>query len=185
MNLFQAMCECVSEKRNEHTLRAIRNDLYLYKEFLFKKHGIEDAQLSDLNDVYAEEFKDMLEEEQFRISTISRRVGHIKQLSKWCYNRGLLPKPLSILLPTEGELCPRSLTEEEEERFRGTALRLVMGGEKGLTASEDRKKKAKGALAIFLLETGVRISEAANLKRNQLRATEQETCAGKRMDSVT
>jgi integrase len=179
MNLMAAVRGLVKEKRNIKTRAAVRNDLIEYLDYLGETFGNHDPQITDLTEENIDRFSDVLVENEYGVATIRRRLTSLLQLGYWCYNQGLLPKPLKLVIPAKNELRPKGLTPEQEADLRRAGYQLLMGGEKGLKVKEEAKKKAMGALALCLLETGLRIEEAANLNRVQIKGDELKSVRGK------
>jgi len=169
MNLIAAVRGLVREKTHIKTRSGVYKDLIEYLDFLAETFGNHDPQISDLTVENIERFKNVMSENAYAGATIRRRLGSLKQLGSWLYEQGLIPKPLKIAIPLKGRHLPKGMTMEQEAEVRRLGFELLMGGEKGLKEKEAAKKKAMGCLVIFLLETGLRIDEAANVMRVQIK----------------
>jgi site-specific recombinase XerD len=127
MNLFTVMNEYIETKKNDHTKKANRNDFYRFLEFLLKNRKDASPGINALNDNNAEAYRDhLLDDPHTEISTASRRLTHLKALSRWLNARGQLSCPLQLRIPRADErVCPAGLTEDEEIALRRAAFRLV------------------------------------------------------------
>ena len=140
----------VSGKANA-TIIAYAKDIEQLVDFLAgrDKHTPQEATSNDIED-----FKELLKTQRYTTKSISRKVNSIKSFFRFMVDAGVLPSnpAKSVEQPKYEQLPPKVLTKTE---YR--ALRDACRGDIRMTA-----------IVELLLQTGMRISELANLKLEDL-----------------
>ncbi|MEI6809420.1 MAG: site-specific tyrosine recombinase XerD [bacterium] len=138
-----------------NTREAYASDLESYRRFM-EARGIR-----ALNDITRKHLLDFLTSEKDRglsISSISRRLVAIKVFHRYLFRESLLSKDVTEVMdsPSIGRILPTVLTYKEVERL------LIAPVGDGRTAVRDR------AILEMMYATGMRVSECANLKLDDI-----------------
>ncbi|MEI6972214.1 MAG: site-specific tyrosine recombinase XerD [bacterium] len=138
-----------------NTRAAYASDLGSYRQFL------EARDIRSFNDVTRKHVLDFLTSEKDRglsISSISRRLVALKVFHRYLLRESLLTKDVTEVMdsPSIGRILPTVLTYKEVERL------LVAPAGDGNYALRDR------AILEMMYATGMRVSECANLKLDDI-----------------
>ena len=135
------------QKRASATILAYGNDIAQLEAFLAKK-GI--SQILAINQALLEEFKAQMEKDSYTAKSISRKINSIKTFFRVLQNEGLIKEnPATLLAHPKYETKPPRILSKVEYR----ALRDAC-----------RNDIRISAIVELMLQTGLRISEVANLK---------------------
>jgi site-specific recombinase XerD len=151
-----------SQKRSSATVTAYNGDLHQLKTYL-NEHRI--TQATTVTTEHLQDFLDNLVTKNYTPKSISRKINSLKTFFKFLQAENLTPSnPATPLIHPKYETAPpKVLTTEEYKRLRD-ACRLDI---------------RMCAIIELLLQTGIRISELANLhledvKKNELVVRTQE-----------
>lgn len=139
----------LKKDRSPATILAYRSDLDQLVEFLTKNNVVtpDQVKLSNLDS-----FRDTLLIEKYTPKSVSRKLNAVKTFFRWMVENNYLPSDLSknVSHPKVEASMPKFLTPLE---YR--ALRDAVRGDSRISAMIE-----------LVLQTGLRISEVANLKTN-------------------
>lgn len=153
-NLLPKFLDALKEKgRSPSTILAYRADLEQLQIFLHGKNKVLADQIvqSDL-----ETFRDTLLSEKYTPKTVSRKLNAVKTFFRWMITETYITKDVSqnVAHPKIEVSLPKFLSPLE---YR--ALRDVV-----------RSDQRTAAIVELILQTGMRISEVANLKTDNVKA---------------
>lgn len=140
--------------KSPSTILAYRSDLDQLVEFLTKQN------ISDIRDVKSENlevFRDALLAQKFTPKTVSRKLNAVKTFFRWSVDNNYLSVDVSksVTHPKVEAATPKFLTPLEYRALRDVA----------------RTDARISAMVELVLQTGIRISEIANLKIENLDGT--------------
>jgi len=135
------------QKRASATILAYSNDIAQLESFLNQK-GVK--QSTAINQDFLEEFKLDLQKNGYTAKSISRKVNSIKTFFRFLKDKGLIEAnpAASVAHPKYEVKPPRILSKVEYRALRDTC----------------RNDSRISAIVELMLQTGIRISEVANLK---------------------
>jgi site-specific recombinase XerD len=144
-----------NQHRSSATITAYAGDLSQLKEYL-NSHRITQATTIQTN--YLQDFLDTLVQKSYTPKSISRKINSLKTFFKFLHQEGLVPSnPAAPLTHPKYESAPpRVLSSEEYHKLRD-ACRLDI---------------RMCAIIEILLQTGIRISELANLRLEDVKKNE-------------
>ncbi len=138
--------------RSPSTVLAYRADIEQLTDFLVAKNiGMaEEVKSSDL-----EEFRDRLINEKYTPKSVSRKLNAIKTFFRFLIDKGDIPQDpsQSVAHPKVEQTMPKFLSPMEYRALRDIA----------------RDDKRIAAIIELILQTGMRISEVANLKLDNIK----------------
>jgi site-specific recombinase XerD len=137
--------------KSRSTILAYRADLDQLLEFATKNNL---ATIDKVTIEYLNNFKDMLISQKFALKTVSRKLNAVKTFFKWALaNRFVKEDPSkSVEHPKIENVQPKFLTPLEYRALRDAA----------------RSDSRIYAMIELILQTGLRISEVANLKKDNV-----------------
>jgi len=135
------------QKRSSSTIVAYTNDISQLEKFL-KEKGV--SHVNTINQDLLEEFKSQLEKEGYTSKSISRKINSLRTFFRFLEKEGVIKSnPATAISHPKYELKPPRILSKIEYR----ALRDAC-----------RNDARISAIVELMLQTGIRISEAANLK---------------------
>jgi site-specific recombinase XerD len=147
-NLLPKFIESLkTKKRSPATILAYRSDLEQLVDFLVKRQRVlpEQVRPDDLDS-----FRDTLLNDKYTPKSVSRKLNAVKTFFRWMISENIITSDVSasVAHPKIENVLPKFLTQME---YR--ALRDVV-----------RQDTRIAAIIELILQTGLRISEVANLK---------------------
>lgn len=144
-SLFRAYLEKAGKARA--TVIAYAKDIEQIVDFLAKKGK---TQIDEINSDDIDEFKELLKKQRYTGKSISRKINSIKAFFRYLIGEGLVStNPADIITHPKYEQSPPRILSKVEYR----ALRDACRGDARMSAVVET-----------LLQTGMRISELANLQ---------------------
>lgn len=142
--------------RSRSTILAYRADLDQMAEYMTEQRKI---LVSDITRLDIERFRDTLMNKKYTAKSVSRKLNAVKTFFRWLVFEKYIPTNPSeaVSHPKIQQLSPKFLSPLE---YR--ALRDVV-----------RDDERIAAIVELILQTGLRISEVANLKREDMRMKEE------------
>jgi len=135
------------QKRSSSTIVAYTNDISQLEKFL-KEKGV--SHVTAITQDLLEEFKSQLEKEGYTSKSISRKINSLKTFFRFLEKEGVIKSnPAAAISHPKYELKPPRILSKIEYR----ALRDAC-----------RNDVRISAIVELMLQTGIRISEVANLK---------------------
>lgn len=136
-----------SQKKATATILAYSNDIAQLENFLTKK-GV--SYVSAINQELLEQFKQHLADEGYTLKSISRKINSLRTFFKFLKTNGLIQTDpaASVSHPKYEVKPPRILSKVEYRALRDAC----------------RNDPRISAIVELMLQTGIRISEVANLK---------------------
>ena len=138
--------------RSPSTILAYRADIEQLTDFLVAKNigMVEEVKSSDL-----EEFRDRLINEKYTPKSVSRKLNAIKTFFRFLIEKGDIPQDpsQSVAHPKVEQTMPKFLSPMEYRALRDIA----------------RDDKRIAAIIELIVQTGMRISEVANLKLDNIK----------------
>ena len=140
------------------TLAAYRGNLFLFGEWM-TKNGLTVATLTQAN---LRQHREALKE-KYKPVTINNKLGYIKKFLQWCRSNGLIDhNPAAKIKPVKHEKLPRWLTKSQVEA-------ILYAAQKEIDSRTNMRSyltiSIRGhTIAVFLLNTGLRVSELCDLK---------------------
>jgi len=151
-----------------NTIWAYKNDLSQFAEYLTQHPPAEStpalsAWSAITHDTLAD-YVDALTRRGYTTSTVARKIAALKTLFHWLNQQGVIGEDPSLRLksPRVEKRAPRLLSTEEVERLFAAAA----------AASQPRSARDRALLEV-IYSTGMRVSEAINLRMEDLSL---ETC---------
>lgn len=143
------------QKRASATILAYDNDIRQLEKFLKEKNCVA---VDMVNMALLNEFKADLEQKSYIAKSISRKINSIKTFFRFLKNEGSIENDpsLTIIHPKYEVSPPRILSLLEYRALRDSC----------------RGNTRMSALIELLLQTGIRIAEAANLTLNDIKDSE-------------
>lgn len=155
---------------SQNTILAYRNDLGQFSQYLAKTLP-EEATWNEVNEETLTGYIGGLSAQNYSAATTARKVAALKSLFHWMTRQGALAHDPSVNLksPKVAKPSPRVLSQEEVERlFNATD-----------NTSPTRTLRDRALLEI-IYSTGMRVTEAINLKLADLELEHAEVrCAGR------
>lgn len=144
------------------TLAAYRGNLLLFGEWM----TCSSLNLSTLTPANLRQHREELKQ-RYKPTTINNKLVHIKKFLEWCKENGLIASnPAIKLKPVQSENVPRWLTKSQVKAILHAAQGEIdsrIGMDKFLQVS------IRGhTIAVFLLNTGLRVSELCSLKLSDI-----------------
>jgi tyrosine recombinase XerC len=139
---------------SEHTLKAYREDLYLFARFLKN----ESCTLEDVNGLKLRKFLAFLRGEEYTRSTIARKLASVRSFFKYlCRKRYVKRNPtVGVRTPKREKKLPRFLDATEIEALLNAPDTRTFAG------------KRDKALMELLYSTGMRVSEVSRLSNDDV-----------------
>ena len=157
MNEFHAWL--AAEDKSQHTRNNYREDIKIFTEWYQSKYS-EDPVLALIQPVEIREFRTHLSEARhMEPSTVNRKLAALSSLMRWAELVGKAPEIRMPKAIAETNKPPRWLEKKEERAIIRAVKRL------GCTRDD--------AIVTFLLNTGLRIAEAADLQWRDITVTER------------
>lgn len=155
-NLLPKFVESLKTKgRSPATVLAYRSDLEQLVEFLIKKEKVTPDQVrpDDLDS-----FRDTLLNDKYTPKSVSRKLNAVKTFFRWMIDQNLITSDpsSSVAHPKIDNVLPKFMSQLEYRALRD------------VTRSDTRI----AAIVELILQTGLRISEVANLKTANLKGNE-------------
>jgi integrase/recombinase XerD len=153
-----------------NTILAYKNDLGQFAEYLQQSLPAEADWASVLQD-HLSDYVDTLAGRGYTTSTIARKIAAIKTLFHWLNQRGAIHDDPSVRLksPRVEKRAPRLLTPEEVNRLFEAA-----------SAGTQPRSSRDRALLEVIYSTGMRVSEAINLRLSDVDLDQSEVrCLGR------
>lgn len=152
------------KRASKHTVVSYQNDLSQFFAFLSDHQGGK-ATLKNLAALEAKDFRAWLASrlDEFEFTSTARALSTLKSFFRWLEKQGKIKNEsvFHIRSPKIKKPLPKALAEEQSE----AAMASI-----GSTHKEEWVNKRDLALLTLIYGCGLRISEALNLKRNQLPA---------------
>lgn len=144
-----------TQHKSTYTIVAYRKDLAQLIEFLAHSQKIE---VQEVSTVDIESFLRELEEKHYTPKSIARKLNAIKGFFRWLHQRGVMEgdPALAVPHPKYEMAAPRVLSVLEYRALRDAA----------------RGDLRTAAIIEILLQTGMRISELANLNLDDIKKNE-------------
>jgi integrase/recombinase XerD len=148
--------------KSENTVEAYLRDLRLFGEWFHSSSG-EQMTPEGITPIDVKEYKrHLLQAKGYKPATVNRKLASISALCAWARKAGLIEAN-----PTEGignvqemELAPRWLTRKEQYAL--------------LRAVQKEGNPRDEAVMMLLLHTGLRVSEASNLRLSDIKISERK-----------
>lgn len=147
-----------SEDLTPGTLAAYRGNLLLFGQWM-TDNGLTVATLTpgELRQ-YREELK-----QRYKPATINNKLSYIRKFLQWCQNNDLIDRnPATKIKPVKYESVPRWLTKSQVEAILNAAQKEI---DSRASMGTYLTISIRGyTIAVFLLNTGLRVSELCDLK---------------------
>jgi len=145
--------DLANKGRSESTILAYAKDIEQLLNFLSQQRGVSEISKVSLEDLMA--FKKLLEKENYTAKSISRKINSIRTFFRFLENQDIIKdNPAERLAHPKFEIKPPRVLSQMEYR----ALRDVA-----------RVDTRLFSIVELLLQTGIRISELANLKLDDIK----------------
>lgn len=147
-----------SEDITPGTIAQYRANLLLFGEWIARQ-GLTVSTLTPANlRDYREELK-----QRYKPATINGKLGHIKTFLEWCRKNGLIShNPATKIKPVRNETIPKWLSQTQVQAIL-KATQEEIASRQGL--GDYLMISIRGhVIAVFLLNTGLRVSELCDLK---------------------
>jgi len=144
-----------SKSRSSATILAYKKDVEQLKDFVSKKNKLN---LSQITKADIEEFRDSFAKQNYTAKSISRKLNAVKTFFLW-----LVQKKYIQTNPA---------AEVEHPRYENPAPRILTPMEYRALRDAAREDERISAIIELMLQTGVRISEVANLQLEDIRENE-------------
>lgn len=140
------------------TFAAYRGNLLLFGEWM----ACSSLNLSTLTPANLRQHREELKQ-RYKPATINNKLGHIKKFLGWCQENGLIDhNPATRIKPVNSENVPRWLTRPQVDAILHAAQREI---DNRASMKSYLKISIRGyTIAVFLLNTGLRVSELCDLK---------------------
>lgn len=174
---IEEFLEHLKTERNAspNTIWAYRNDLSQFADYLTQLQPAESthppSNWSAITQDTLTDYVDALTRRGYTASTIARKIAALKTLFHWLHQQGLISEDPSFKLksPRVERRAPRLLSAEEIERLFEAAS----------AASQPRSARDRALLEV-IYSTGMRVSEAINLRMADLSLeTNEVRCVGR------
>ena len=142
--------------KSEHTIEAYLRDLRLFSEWFQNSNG-EHMTPQAITPIDVKEYKAyLLQVKQFKPATVNRKLASISAFCEWARKKDLIKANPAhgIGIVQEVELAPKWLTKKEQYAL--------------LRAVQREGNPRDVALIMLLLHTGLRVSEASNLRLSDI-----------------
>lgn len=154
----------IEKSASKLTLVSYRTDLYQFFDFMAAKYSIEKSQITDamLNHQVVREYLAHLQNDNFRRSSIARKLASLRSFIKYLCREGIIPgNPIAaVSTPKQDKKLPKFLYPQEIEIL--------------LTAPDDSYFGLRDkAILETLYATGIRVSELVSLNLRDI-DTEEE-----------
>lgn len=148
--------------RAGRTVLGYKHDLEAFAEWFEQSNGFA-LRVEDVTPADVREYRNWLQAvKRYSPATIRRRLMALRAYFRWGVEMGRIERDPSARIkpPAEERLSPAWLTRQEQNRLVREAERQIMSAS---TAKRRRQATRNRALLIFLLHTGLRVSEASAL----------------------
>lgn len=148
--------------KSENTVEAYLRDLRLFSEWFESSNG-EDMVPQTITPIDVKEYKSyLLQVKRFKPATVNRRLASISAFCEWARKQALIEgNPAEgIANVQEVEMAPRWLTRKEQYAL--------------LRAVQKEGNRRDEAVITLLLHTGLRVSEASNLRLSDIEISERK-----------
>jgi len=158
LEIKQFLTYLTSEDLTPGTIAAYRGNLLLFGQWM-TANGLT---VPELGPVHLKAYKEELKQ-KYKPSTINNKLGHIKAFLEWCKDNGLIGyNPGLKIKPVKNEIVPKWLTQAQVQTIL-KATQEEIATRQGL--GEYWNISIRGhAIVVFLLNTGLRVSELCDLK---------------------
>jgi integrase/recombinase XerC len=146
------------EKRySQHTIISYQTDLISFFDYILLQYG--DIQLNSLSHIYVRSWLASLKDDGLTARSINRKISSLKSFFKYNLKRGVVNQsPMGkVIAPKNQKRLPEFIKEKDIK----TLIQHV-------EFSDDWPGKTGKQLIILFYNTGLRLSELINLKRNQV-----------------
>ena len=151
------------EKRySRHTIISYQADLISFFDYILHQYG--DTPLNSLSHLYIRSWLASLKDEGLTARSINRKISSLKSFFKYNLKRGEISQsPMGkVIAPKNQQRLPEFIKEKD----LNTLIQHV-------EFSDDWAGKTERLLIILFYNTGMRLSELINLKRNQVNLANQ------------
>lgn len=148
------------EDLTAHTMANYRCNLRLFEQWL-ESQG---KTLPTLTQTDMKQYREQLKA-KYKPSTINKKLAYVSMLCQWCQKSGLISNnPMTRIKGVKSEKYPKWIEQEQVAMILEEAQKAVESAQNRRLAFSLTISLKMQAIAILLLNTGLRVSELCDLK---------------------